>query len=57
MDNIREWLASAVEDAERRRLPQLKPLLESLARSMAALRAADWNDTVNTRIPAREERQ
>jgi hypothetical protein len=35
------WLASAIEDAERRGLPELKPLLEGLARSTAALRAAD----------------
>jgi hypothetical protein len=35
------WLAAACADAERRGLPQLKPLLETLARSMAALRRAD----------------
>jgi hypothetical protein len=35
------WLAAACADAERRGLPELKPLLESLARSTAALRAAD----------------
>jgi hypothetical protein len=35
------WLAAAIEDAERRGLPELKPLLEALARSTAALRAAD----------------
>ena len=35
------WLASAVADAERRGLPELKPLLEGLAQSLAALRAAD----------------
>ena len=32
------WLESACADAERRGLPELKPLLEALARSMAALR-------------------
>jgi hypothetical protein len=37
------WLALATEDADRRGLPALRPLLESLARSTAALRAADWN--------------
>ncbi len=37
------WLENAVRDAERRELPDLRPLLEALARSTAALRAADWN--------------
>ena len=37
------WLEDAVRDAERRGLPALRPLLESLARATAALRAADWN--------------
>ena len=35
------WLTAAVADAERRALPALTPLLETLARSTAALRAAD----------------
>jgi hypothetical protein len=35
------WLASAIADAERRGLAAMKPMLESLARSLAALRAAD----------------
>lgn len=47
--NIREWLAEAVGDAARRGLPELAPLLENLARSTAALRAADWNDGVSAR--------
>ncbi len=38
---VEAWLAAACADAERRGLPELKPLLESLARSTAALRAAD----------------
>ena len=38
---IEAWLAAACADAERRGLPELKPLLESLARSTVALRAAD----------------
>ena len=41
---IKSWLDAAVQDAERRGLAQLKPLLETLARSTAALRSADWND-------------
>jgi hypothetical protein len=35
------WLRAACDDAERRGLPALKPLLETLARSTAALREAD----------------
>jgi hypothetical protein len=38
------WLRSALADAERRGLPELKPLLESLARATIALRHADFND-------------
>jgi len=38
---IEAWLKAACEDAERRGLAELKPLLETLARSAAALRDAD----------------
>jgi len=38
------WLENAIQDAERRGLPDLKPLLEALARATSALRSADWND-------------
>jgi hypothetical protein len=38
---IEAWLAAAAADAERRGLPGLKPLLETLARSTDALREAD----------------
>ena len=37
---VEAWLASASADADRRGLPGLKPLLETLARSTAALRQA-----------------
>jgi len=37
---IEEWLKAAIEDAQRRGLPELKPLLEALAKSTTALRAA-----------------
>jgi hypothetical protein len=40
---IKQWLDIAVQDAERRGLPALKPLLEGLARATSALRVADWN--------------
>lgn len=39
--NMDAWLKAACQDAERRGLPELKPLLETLARSTAALREAD----------------
>lgn len=40
---IKNWLDAAVHDAERRGLPELKPLLEMLARATSALRSAEWN--------------
>jgi len=39
---IQAWLKAAVDDAERRGLPELKPLLEALARATSALRATDF---------------
>ena len=39
--DVTRWLAGACADAEQRGLPQLKPLLEGLARATAALRDAD----------------
>ena len=41
---IEQWLEDARMDAHRRKLPELADLLEGLAKSTAALRAADWND-------------
>lgn len=41
---VKAWLDSAMQDAERRALAPLKPLLETLARATSALRTADWND-------------
>lgn len=38
---IAAWLARATADADARGLPELKPLLETLARSTQALRDAD----------------
>ena len=38
---IDDWLKAACEDAERRGLPELKPLLESLARATISLREGD----------------
>jgi hypothetical protein len=41
---IDAWLQASLADAEKRGLPELKPILETLARATAALRAADFND-------------
>ena len=54
---IESWLKAAIADAERRRLPQLKPILEALARSTQALRAADFNDDASGQPSADASRQ
>ena len=48
---VDQWLAVAQTDADRRGLPALKPLLETLARMMKALRAADFNDRADAARP------
>lgn len=53
---IARWLAAAEADADLRGLPELKPLLQGLAASTTALRAADWNDDADqTPTPASRE--
>ena len=47
---IETWLRDAIADAERRGLPELKPILEGLAASTRALRAADFNDDASGRL-------
>lgn len=42
--HLEEWLAFARVDAERRGLPELKPLLGGLFAAVRELRNADWND-------------
>jgi hypothetical protein len=42
---IDTWLQNAVADAERRGLPELKPILETLAKATRALRTADFNQS------------
>jgi hypothetical protein len=42
---IDTWLQNAIADAERRGLPALKPILETLAKATSALRAADFNQS------------
>jgi hypothetical protein len=41
---VERWLEAAEADADRRGMPELKPLLQGLAASMRTLRAGDWND-------------
>ena len=41
---IDAWLKAAGQDADTRKLPELKPLLETLAKATALLRQADFND-------------
>jgi hypothetical protein len=43
-----DWLAWAGADADRRGLPELKPLLAALAGAQRTLRAADWNEDART---------
>jgi len=53
---IDTWLAAAIADADRRGLPDLKPLLEALARATSALRAADFNANASGSVPSLEPR-
>ena len=48
---IADWLEMAKADAERRRLPELTPMLDSLAQATERLRAADWNDDASKETP------
>jgi hypothetical protein len=48
---IEQWLEDGRMDAFRRQLPELATLLEGLAKSTAALRAADWNDDASKQTP------
>jgi hypothetical protein len=38
---LEAWVTNAIADAERRGLPELRPLIEALAQATRALRAAD----------------
>ena len=46
---VDSWLQTVIADAERRSLPDLKPLLEALALATKLLRDADWNDDATGR--------
>jgi hypothetical protein len=39
-----EWYELVVNDADRRHLPDLRPVLKGLHGAAGALRAASWND-------------
>ena len=52
---INDWLNAAVLDAERRGLPELKPLLEGLARATEMLRSTDWNADARDQPDGRPE--
>lgn len=41
---IQAWLDAAIQDADQRELPALRPVLRALASSTAALRSAAWNE-------------
>jgi hypothetical protein len=45
---VAAWLEAAIADAERRGLPELKPLLEGLAQSTNLLRSA--HDEMDGRV-------
>ena len=49
---VSAWLAAAVADAKARNLPQLEPLLETLAKSLQALRDADGEFAHPAVVPA-----
>ena len=53
---IEAWLQAALADADRRGMPELKPILETLARATTALRAADFNESATGGSPASAER-
>jgi hypothetical protein len=46
---IDAWLKAAIDDAERRGLPELKPLLEALAQATRQLRTASFAARANDR--------
>jgi hypothetical protein len=50
-----EWLEQAKADAEKRGLPELGPILETLAKATDALRAADWNTPADDNAPRSNE--
>ena len=54
---IEAWLRAAIADAERRGLPEIKPILETLARAIGVLRRADFNDDAAGSRPVSQNRR
>jgi len=54
--DINAWLAAATADAVKRKMPELVPLLESLAASTTALRKADAEDRAGAKPELPQER-
>jgi hypothetical protein len=52
---VETWLAEALDDARRRNLRELEPLLEGLAEAMRVLRRADFNDRADERTDRRAD--
>jgi hypothetical protein len=48
---VDRWLEASLADAERRGLPELKPLLEALAQATRLLRAASFDQAQAVRTP------
>jgi hypothetical protein len=46
---VDRWLEASLADAERRGLPELKPLLEALAQATRLLRAASFSQSPSDR--------
>ena len=49
---VESWLQAVIADARRRGLPELTPMLETLARATATLRASALNDHAGPSSPA-----
>ena len=50
--SVERWLDGARRDVEARGLPEVAPLLESLAAALQQLRRADWNLPADAPLPA-----
>ena len=51
---VADWLKAALADAERRKLPELKPLLEGLAQATESLRAANFAGRADGKMLSQE---
>ena len=47
---VKAWLEEAHREAERKALPDLKPIFDGLAQAIATVRAADWNDDASGQV-------